>query len=85
MEPVCFSICGGLWNLRAVNMFMPPLDKLSLNAIPAGNLKAYYFPKMLPKPPRMLPKPPVLLLPEVPPRIMPNMPASPDASMPLPF
>ena len=38
MEFVCFSLCGGLWSLRAVNLFMPPLDKLCLNSIPAGNL-----------------------------------------------
>ena len=34
MELVCFSTCGGLWSLRAVNLFMPPLNKLCLNSIP---------------------------------------------------
>ena len=34
MEFVCFSTRGGLWSLRAVNLFMPPLNKLCLNSIP---------------------------------------------------
>ena len=39
MEFVRFSICGGLWSLRTVNLFMPPLNKLCLDSIPQqGNL-----------------------------------------------
>ncbi len=33
MEFVCFSTRGGLWGLRIVNLFMPPLNKLCLNSI----------------------------------------------------
>ena len=90
MELVHSSICGGYWSLRAVNLFMPPLDKLCLNSIPERNLniskKAYYFPKMLPRPPRMLPRPPMLLLlplDDMPPKIMPNMLSKPAALVPL--
>ena len=33
---------GGLWGLRMVNLFMPPLNKLCLNSIPRqGNLLKY--------------------------------------------
>jgi len=34
MEFVCFSSRGGLWGIRMVNLFMPPLNKFSLNSMP---------------------------------------------------
>jgi hypothetical protein len=43
MEFARFSICGGLWDLRAVNLFTQPLNKLCLNSIPRRGIyrKAY--------------------------------------------
>jgi len=34
MEFVRISTYGGLWNLHAVNLFLPPLNKLYYNSIP---------------------------------------------------
>ena len=36
MEFVCFSICGGLWSLRIINLFMPPLNNYDLAPFPEG-------------------------------------------------
>jgi len=36
MEFVRFSTCGGLWSLRIVYMFMPPLNKYTSTPFPEG-------------------------------------------------
>jgi hypothetical protein len=38
MEFVHFYTCGGLWSLRIVNLFMPPLYNYNLTPFPQGNL-----------------------------------------------
>jgi len=38
MEFICFSTRGGLWGLRMVNLFMPPLNKPCLNSIPCKGI-----------------------------------------------
>ena len=41
MEFVRFFTCGGLWSLRIVNLFMPPLNNYDLTPFPARGI--YYM------------------------------------------
>ena len=43
MEFVRFSTCGGLWGLRTINLFVPPLNKLCFNSIPCKGISYNYM------------------------------------------
>ena len=41
MEFVHFSTCSGLWSLRIINLFMPPLNNYDLTPFPVRGI--YYL------------------------------------------
>ena len=43
MEPARFFTCGGLWSLRIVNLFMPPLNNYDLTPFPARGIYCIQF------------------------------------------
>ena len=43
MEFVSFFTRGGLWNLQAVNLFMPPLNNYDLTPFPVRGIYGMQF------------------------------------------